>query len=267
MSVARVGTGKAQHVKAELAYPDARAPRAGGARHGRGSRPPAAGWPGLQGVVMVESQREIPGRPSGRWPRRISPRLSALGPTTVSTKIDGPMLRVGPDAETRPQPPRGIVKETEAAYGSPQRTARGRYDVRPIVLSGGRNVAINTSIAGILQSGHFAGRWRRPSRGSRNRTFRQHSLLPIRGPSVAPPIHPTDEAARSPGRMLGPSPPHLSNVVIERLATRDRRSPGRCRSPWRSNRTPAPSVDCLGAMKGAGVRGGRVAVAATYAQR
>jgi hypothetical protein len=216
---------------------------------------------------MVESQREIPGRPSGRWPRRISPRLSALGPTTVSTKIDGPMLRVGPDAETRPQPPRGIVKETEAAYGSPQRTARGRYDVRPIVLSGGRNVAINTSIAGILQSGHFAGRWRRPSRGSRNRTFRQHSLLPIRGPSVAPPIHPTDEAARSPGRMLGPSPPHLSNVVIERLATRDRRSPGRCRSPWRSNRTPAPSVDCLGAMKGAGVRGGRVAVAATYAQR
>src|SRR5258708_25626903 len=44
------------------------------------------------------------------------------------------------------------------------------------------------------------------------------------------------------------------------------RFPGLCRAPRRSS-PPAPFVDCLGAMKGAGVRGWRVAVAATYPQR
>ena len=64
-----------------------------------------------------------------RWPRRISTRPSALGPTTVST-LPGPVLRASVPSQTAkqdPSPHEGITKRTEIrvrdSFGGPHAEA------------------------------------------------------------------------------------------------------------------------------------------------
>jgi hypothetical protein len=87
---------------------------------------------------------------------RISPTLApahfptplrAPGPAATSTESPVPLLRAGPDVETRPKSPSGGIraKGTKVACGmsSPRRTARRRYYARPIRHSVDRKVALN----------------------------------------------------------------------------------------------------------------------------
>jgi hypothetical protein len=83
-----------------------------------------------------------------RWPRRTSPTpLRAPGPAATSTDSLAPLLRTGPDVETRPKSPSGGIraKEIKVACGmySPRKTARGRYYAWPIRHSEDRKVALN----------------------------------------------------------------------------------------------------------------------------
>jgi hypothetical protein len=61
--------------------------------------------------------------------------------------LTGPVLRAGPDVETRPKSPSGGIRarETQVACGmsSPRRTARGKYYVRPIRHSEDRKMALH----------------------------------------------------------------------------------------------------------------------------
>jgi hypothetical protein len=46
-----------------------------------------------------------------RWPRRISrPPSTRLGPAAISTEVPGPVLRAGPDVDTKTQAPKGITR-------------------------------------------------------------------------------------------------------------------------------------------------------------
>jgi hypothetical protein len=71
----------------------------------------------------------------------------AWGPAATSTDSPVPLLRTGPDVETRPKSPSGGIraKEIKVACGmsSPRRTARGTYYARPIGHSEDRKVALN----------------------------------------------------------------------------------------------------------------------------
>src|SRR5712671_4715249 len=88
--------------------------------------------------------------------QEISPALApahfptphrAPGPAVTSTDSPVPLLRTGPDVETRPKSPSGGIraKGTKVACGmsSPRRTTRGKYYARPIRHSEDRKVALN----------------------------------------------------------------------------------------------------------------------------
>jgi len=103
------------------------------------------------GVVVLLS--EVADRDSAE---AISPALApgafptpprAWGPAATSTDSPVPLLRTGPDVETRPKSPSGGIraKEIKVACGmsSPRRTARGKYYARPIRHSEDRKVALN----------------------------------------------------------------------------------------------------------------------------
>jgi hypothetical protein len=104
------------------------------------------------GAVVLLS--EVAGRDSAE---AISPALApgafptppprAWGPAATSTDSPVPLLRTGPDVETRPKSPSGGIraKEIKVACGmsSPRRTARGTYYARPIGHSEDRKVALN----------------------------------------------------------------------------------------------------------------------------
>jgi hypothetical protein len=97
-----------------------------------------AAWPML--ILQKASAR--------RRPRRTSPiPLRAPGPAATSTDSPVPLLRAGPDVETRPKSLSGGIraKGTKVACGmsSPRRTARRRYYARPIRHSVGRKMALN----------------------------------------------------------------------------------------------------------------------------
>jgi hypothetical protein len=49
------------------------------------------------------------------------PPPRAWGPRRFSTEVPGPVLRAGPDVDTRPTPPRGTTKGTEVACGTSHR--------------------------------------------------------------------------------------------------------------------------------------------------
>src|SRR5712671_3118555 len=103
------------------------------------------------GVVVLLS--EVADRDSAE---AISPALApgafptpprAWGPAATSTDSPVPLLRTGPDVETRPKSPSGGIraKEIKVACGmsSPRRTARGKFYARPIRHSVDRKVALN----------------------------------------------------------------------------------------------------------------------------
>jgi hypothetical protein len=79
-----------------------------------------------------------------------------------------------------------------------RRTARGEYDTGAIRHSVGGKVAGDASLWKCCNPDTSGGNRRRLSPDCRIEPFASCSVLPIRGPSVAPPIHPTDEAARKP---------------------------------------------------------------------
>src|SRR5882762_3310609 len=108
---------------------------------------------------------------------------------------------MGPDVETRPSPPKRASRrgtEVHVRCSSPRRTARGQYDASAIRHSVGGKVAGDTRLWNCCNPDTSGGNRRRLSRDCRIEPFASCSLLPIRGPSVAPPIHPTDEPARKP---------------------------------------------------------------------
>src|SRR5260370_27081118 len=85
--------------------------------------------------------------------------------------------------------------EVHVRCSSPRRTARGQYDAGAIRHSVGGKVAGDTRLWKCCNPDTSDGKRLWLTRGSPNRTFGRRS---VRGPFVAPPIHPTDEAARKP---------------------------------------------------------------------
>jgi hypothetical protein len=105
-------------------------------------------WP------MLIVRKRPPAVGPGAFP---DPPPRAWGPRRFSTEEPGPVLRAGPDADTRPRSPRGIAKGTEVACGtsSPRRTARGSNYARLIRHSVGQKVANTWNIAGKPQFAHY----------------------------------------------------------------------------------------------------------------
>jgi hypothetical protein len=93
-------------------------------------------------MLILQCDRPVVG--PGAFPHAPSTRL---GPRLLRRNSSGPVLRAGPDVETRPQSPfRGRTRRgTEIACGCPHRVefARGRYIARPIRHSVGRKVVLN----------------------------------------------------------------------------------------------------------------------------
>jgi hypothetical protein len=105
-------------------------------------------WP------MLIVRKRSPAVGPGAFP---DPPPRAWGPRRFSTAEPGPVLRAGPDVDTRPKSPRGIAKGTEVACGtsSPRRTARGSNYARLIRHSVGQKVANNWNIAEMPQFAHY----------------------------------------------------------------------------------------------------------------
>jgi hypothetical protein len=86
---------------------------------------------------------------------------------------------------------------------SPRRTARGSLNAGPIRHSVAQKVAGDTSIAGVVQSGHF---WRQVAEAIArlpDRTFAGCSALShLRSPSI-PPLTGLDEPERKPRPRAG----------------------------------------------------------------
>ena len=84
---------------------------------------------------------------SARWPRRISRPLHAPGPAATSTEIPGPVAEGGTGRRNKtPIPRQGGTTDGDRGrvrMSLPRRTARGRYNTRPIRHSVGRKMVLN----------------------------------------------------------------------------------------------------------------------------
>jgi hypothetical protein len=109
----------------------------------------------LSARPMLIVRKRPPAVGPGAFP---NPPPRAWGPRRSSTEVPGPVLRAGPDVDTRPTSPRGITQGTEVACGpsSPRRTARGSNYAGLIRHSVGQKVANDWNIAGMPQFGHYA---------------------------------------------------------------------------------------------------------------
>src|SRR5260370_31776800 len=109
------------------------------------------------GCFVTRAADDSPEVTSPRWPRRVSqhpPRAWARG---YFDGLTGPVLRAGPDVETRPHSPSGGYAKGNRGrvrMSSPRPAARRTHNARPIRHSVGRKVAIHWNIAGASQSGH-----------------------------------------------------------------------------------------------------------------
>ena len=108
-------------------------------------------------LLSYRAADDSPEAISPRWPRRISqhpPRAWARG---YFDGLTGPVLRAGPDVETRPHSPSGGYAKGNRGrvrMSSPRTAARRMHNARPIRHSVGRKVAIHWNIAGASQFGH-----------------------------------------------------------------------------------------------------------------
>src|SRR5260221_14791245 len=114
---------------------------------------------------------------------------------------------MGPDVETKTQSPKRASRrgtEVHVRCSSPRRTARRQYDAGAIRYSVGGKVAGDTRLWKCCNPDTSDGKRLWLPRGSPNRTFRRRSLLPTRGPFIAPPIHPTGRSrTKAPAALLG----------------------------------------------------------------